>query len=475
MHKVVQRFAQGALPAALIVLGGCSFTPAYQRPAPPVAAQWPQSANPVGEHAIAALSWRQMLPDARLQALVEAALEHNRDLRVAVARVAEARALYGITRAERLPTLNFGASEAAARTPADLSVTRQPLTARRYDVALGVTAFELDFWGRVKDLGEAARSSYLATAEARDAFRLSLIADVAGAYLGLQEMEERLALTRATVETRKQSRYLVEKRRDVGLAGDLDFLAADGAYEAALGELANLERGRAAAENALTLLVGKEPLDLPAGRRLTEQGIVIDIAAEVPSEVLLSRPDVRAAEHKLIAANANIGAARAAFLPRIDLSLALGMASSTLSGLFDSGSGAWSFVPNIVQPLFDSGRRQAGLDLAEARKVVAVAEYEKTIQQAFREVADLLAARDTLAAQLRAQEAAEQAQNERLRLVDARYSAGVSNYLEVLDAQRDAFAAQQGTVQVRRALLATAAQLYKALGGGQEPESDGGA
>ncbi|MFH1045134.1 MAG: efflux transporter outer membrane subunit [Pseudomonadota bacterium] len=475
MPKFAQRFAQRALPAALMVLCGCSFIPAYQRPAPPVAAQWPQSAKPAGEHRIAALSWRQMLPDARLQALIEAALEHNRDLRVAVARVAEARALYGITHAERLPTLGFTASEAAARTPADLSVTGRALTARRYDAALGVTAFELDFWGRVKNLGEAARSSYLATAEAREAFRLSLIADVAGAYLGLQEMEERLALTRATVETRKESRHLVQKRRDVGLAGNLDFLAADGAYEAALGELANLERGRAAAENALTLLVGEEPLHLPAGRRLTEQGIVIDIVAEVPSEVLLSRPDVRAAEHKLIAANANIGAARAAFLPRIGLSLALGTASGTLSGLFDSASGAWSFVPNIVAPLFDAGGRQAGLDLAEARKVVAVAEYEKTIQQAFREVADLLVARDTLAAQLRAQEAAEEAQNARLRLVDARYNAGVSSYLEVLDARRDAFTAQQGTVQVRRALLATAAQLYKALGGGQEPESDNGA
>jgi multidrug efflux system outer membrane protein len=455
-----------------MVLCGCSFIPEYQRPPPPVASVWPQPARPAGERQVAGISWQQLLPDPRLQALIEAALEHNRDLRVAVARVAEARALYGITRADRLPGISLAASEAAARTPADLSLTREEMTGRRYDVALGVTAFELDFWGRVKSLSDAARASYLATEEARAAFRLSLIADVAVAYLTLQEMEERLALTRATVETRKESRDLIQRRRDVGLAGDLDFLTADGAYEAARAELASLERSRAAAENALTLLVGKEPLNLPAGRRLTEQGIVIDIIAEVPSDVLLSRPDVRAAEHRLIAANANIGAARAAFLPRVGLSLAFGTASTTLSGLFDPASRAWSFVPNIVQPLFDAGRTQAGVDLAEARKVVAVAEYERTIQQAFREVADLLVARDTLAVQLKAQEAAEQAQNARLRLVDARYKAGASSYLEVLDAQRDAFAAQQGTVQVRRALLSTGAQLYKALGGGQEPGND---
>jgi multidrug efflux system outer membrane protein len=468
VKRFTQRFTHRALPAALIVLCGCSFIPAYQRPAPPVASVWPQSAQPAGAYSVAGISWQQLLPDPRLQALIEAALEHNRDLRVAVARVAEARALYGITRADRLPTISLAASEAAARTPADLSITQEEMTARRYDVALGVTAFELDFWGRVKNLSDAARASYLATEEARAAFRLGLIADVATAYLTLQEMEERLALTRATLETRKESRELIQRRRDVGLAGDLDFLAADGAYEAARAELANLERSRAAAQNALTLLVGNEPLNLPEGRRLTEQGIVIDIVAKVPSEVLLSRPDVRAAEHRLIAANANIGAARAAFLPRVGLSLAFGTASATLSGLFDSGSRAWSFVPSIVQPLFDAGRTQAGVDLAEARKNVAVAEYERTIQQAFREVADLLVARDTLAAQLKAQEAAEQAQNARLRLVDARYKAGASSYLEVLDAQRDAFTAQQGTVQVRRALLATGAQLYKALGGGQE-------
>jgi len=461
----MRKFAQRALPGALILLSGCSFAPAYQRPAAPVAAQWPVSAKPAGERAIAGLSWQQMLPGPRLQALVKAALEHNRDMRIAVARVEEARALYGIARADRLPTLNVNASAAATHVPGDLSATGAEQTMRRYDVNLGVTAFELDFWGRVKSLSAAAKASYLATEQAREVFRLSLIADVANAYLTVQELQERAALARATIETRKESRFLVQKRRDVGLAGDLDFLAADGAYETARAQLADLERSRTQAENALTLLVGAEPANLPPAQRLSDQGIPLDIAVAVPSEALLTRPDIRAAEQKLIAANANIGAARAAFLPRVGLSLALGTAGSSLSGLFDSGSGAWSFTPNLVQPLFDSGRTKASVDLAEVRKVIAVAEYEKSIQQAFREVADLLAARDKLAEQLKAQQAAEKSQNERLRLVEARYKAGASSYLEVLDAQRDAFSAQQGTVQVRRALLASGAQLYKALGG----------
>lgn len=457
-----------AISVSLIALAGCSFIPQYERPNPPVAAQWPSTANPAGTRTIARLTWQQFLPDRRLQALITAALEHNRDLRIAIARVEEARALYGIIRADRLPTVNLGGSRSAARTPADLSPTGQSLSNQRYDVNLAMPAFELDFWGRVKSLSESAKASYLATEEAREVVRLSVISDVANAYLTLQEMEERAALTRASLETRAESRKLVKKRRDVGLAGDLDFLSADGAYESARAELASLEGGRAQASNALNLLVGHLPDNLPAGRRLTEQGIMPDLAVDVPSEALLSRPDVRAAEQRLIASNASIGAARAAFLPRIGITLGLGTASSALSGLFDAGSGAWNFTPNLVQPLFDAGRTQANVDLAEVRKVVAVAEYEKTIQQAFREVADLLAARDTLAEQLKAQEAAETAQNNRLKIADARYQAGVSSYLEVLDAQREAFAAQQGTVQVRRALLSAGAQLYKALGGGQE-------
>jgi outer membrane protein, multidrug efflux system len=270
------------------------------------------------------------------------------------------------------------------------------------------------------------------------------------------------------VTGRSDLRTLIAKRREVGIAGDLDYLAADGALQTARADLASLERQRVAAGNALALLVGQSPSTLPAGRSLVDQGIVADLAAGVPSDVLVRRPDILAAEQRLIAANANIGAARAAFLPRISLTGAFGTASKALTGLFDAGSDAWSFSPVLRLPLFDFGRTAANVDLATARKVIAVADYEKTVQQAFREVADLLVARERLAEQLVAQEAGEKTLAERLKITDARYRAGISSYLEVLDAQRDLFAAQQGVVQTRRAWLTAAAQLYKALGGGGE-------
>ncbi len=453
-----------AFPLAL-ALGACSLAPDYLRPAAPVPAQWPADVV-VATAKAPVLEWKTHFPDPRLQALIAAALEHNRDLAIATARVEEARALYGVARADRLPNVNLAAGRAAARTPADLAASGRALTTQRYDVDFAVAAFELDFWGRVSSLSEAAKAGYLATAEARRAFRLSLIADVANAYLTLLEMQERMSLAADTAKTREASRGLIAKRRDVGLASDLDLLQADGALQSARVDVVNLARQRAAAENALQLLVGAKP-DLPAGRSLTGQGIVADIPVGLPSELLVNRPDVLAAEQKLIAANANIGAARAAFLPRLVLTATLGTASKALAGLFDAGSGAWAFQPALSVPLFDFGRTAANRDLAEARKVIAVAEYEKAIQQAFREVADLLSARQLLAEQLAAQEAAAKTQAERLKLVDARYRQGISSYLEVLDAQRDSYAAQQAAVQSRRALLAAAAQLYKTLGGGE--------
>jgi len=448
-----------------LLTAGCSLTPNYERPEAPVAANW-TDADTSGSRVAAGLDWRAYFPDAQLQTLIADALEHNRDMRIAVARVAEARGLYGVTRADRLPNVDLAGSGTHAHTPADLSSTGSEITSHRYDVNVSMVSFELDFWGRVANLTEAAKRSYLATEEAQRAFKLSLISDVANAWFVLLEMNERTALARETVATREETRKLISRRRDVGIAGDLDFLAADGAWQAAKAELANLERQQAAAYNALTLLVGK-PLDKFAPqRKLAEQGVVADLAAGLPSEVLVQRPDVLAAEQRLIAANANIGAARAAFLPRISLTGAFGTASRALSGLFDANSEAWNFQPALRLPLFDFGRVAANVDVAAARKVVAVADYEKTIQQAFREVADLFAARDKLATQLAALEAAEHAQSERKRIADARYEAGISSYLEVLDAQRELFTAQQSVVATRRAGLTTAAQLYKALGGG---------
>lgn len=462
------------LPLAVAMLAaGCSFTPDYQRPAAPVPVAWPADAGvgagDTANRAAMPTDWRAFFPDPRLQTLIAAALEHNRDLRIAVGRVDEARALAGIARADRLPTVDLAAQRAASLTPADLTGTGRQLNSQRYDINLVVAAFELDFWGRVKSLDNAGRANFLASDYARQAFRLSLIADVANAWFSLLELGERLELAQATLKSRDETRTLVGRRRDVGLAGDLDYLQGDGAYQNARAEVASLTRSHAAAENALRLLVGSASL-VAEGGKLARPRLVAEVAvglpAGLPSEVLLARPDVMAAEQKLIAANANIGAARAAFLPKIVLTAALGTASHGLSGLFGAGSGAWSFVPALRLPLFDSGRSSDNVDLATARKTIAVAEYEKTIQQAFREVADLLSARAQLGEQLQAQEAGVAAQNQRLKIVDARYRAGVSSHLELLDAQREQFAAQQSALAVRRQLLSASASFYKALGGG---------
>lgn len=449
-----------ALAWALAV-AGCSFIPGYERPAAPVPAQWPQKVG-AGETAAVA-DWQTFFTDARLQELIGRALENNRDLRVAVARVEEARALAGLARADRLPTVDVNLQQQAAQTPADLSAAGRETISRRHDANLGVAAFELDFWGRVGSLETAARANFFASEFAQRAFRSSLIADVAAAWYSLAELDARLTLAEGTVATRAESRTLIGKRRDVGLAGDLDFLAADGAWQGARADAANLARQRAAAENALKLLVGDATdavLPAPTFSALPE------VAVGLPAEVLLNRPDVLAAEQRLIAANANIGAARAAFLPKIALTATAGTASRALSGLFGGGSGAWSFVPLLRWPLFDAGRSEANVDLAEVRRNVAVAEYEKAIQQAFREVADLLAAREHYAAQLAALQATEVVQAERLFRVEARHLAGVSSYLELLDARRDHYAAQQSALAVRRAQATTASSLFKALGGG---------
>jgi len=466
----------------MLAVAGCSLAPEYKRPVAPVPSAWPEKIGSGGT-AIPAMKfsddWKTFFTDPQLQQLIAAALEHNRDLRIALARIDEARALAGIAGADRLPTLDVNVQRQASLTPGDLSATGRALSSQRYDANLGIAAFELDFWGRVKNLDDAARASFLASDYAQRSFRLTLIGDVAAAWYSLRELDARAALADATAQSREQSRTLVGKRRDVGLAGDLDFLAADGAWATARAEAASLARQKSAAENALRLLVGSDVAAPGAAAQAAgavppapAPGVPAEtfsapptIAVDLPSEVLLRRPDVLAAEQKLIAANANIGAARAAFLPRISLTAVAGSASRALSGLFDSGSGAWSFVPLLKLPLFDGGRSAGNVDLAQARKNIAVAEYEKTIQQAFREVADLLAAHARYAEQLKALEAAATAQDERLQRVEARHLAGVSSYLELLDAQRERFAAQQSVLATQRAWAATAASLYKALGG----------
>ncbi len=453
----------GASLAALALVAGCSFIPDFKRPAAPV----PDKFAGISESASTAVpSWQAYFSDPALRSLIEAALNNNRDLRIALARVEEARALAGIARADRFPTLEGQAAANRSRTPEDLTGTGSARTASRYDLGLGITSFELDFWGRVAALNEAARAQYLASDEAAKSFRTSLIGDVASTWFQLVEQTERERLSRETLRTREESLELIRKRRDVGLATDLDALAAESLAESVRAQLAELRRSRIQTENAMNLLTGMS-MALPAAGSLSAQPAMAELAPGLPSEVLLKRPDVRAAEQRLIAANANIGAARAAFFPRISLTASLGTASSELSGLFGGGSQAWLFQPVLKLPLFDAGRNQANLDLAEARKVAAVADYEKTIQQAFREVSDALAAQATYREQIAAQKANLLAQQARLERVKARAQTGISNYLEVLDANRDAFVSEQTLVLAQRQMLNAQVAMFKALGGGE--------
>ena len=331
-------------------------------------------------------------------------------------------------------------------------------------------SYELDFWGRVANLSEAAKASYLASESASRAMRIALISEVANLYFTLLELDERTAIARAAIQSRRKNRDLIRRGMELGAAARSDWLLAEGALHSVLGELASLENQQAAAEHGLVLLVGRPLAEMPSGRRLHEQEVRNDLTPGIPSEVLYARPDVIAAENRLKEAHANVGAARAAFLPRILLTAGLGLASPTLAGLFAQGSGNWLFQPALSLPLFDGGRTAAYEDIAEARRNSAVADYEKTIQQAFREVADLLSARASLAEQRQATEAIVRAYQERLVVAEARFKSGSASYLEVLDAQRELFAQQQAGVQIRRAQLGTAAQLYKALGGGDLPQ-----
>lgn len=453
---------------AVVLLAGCTTPTALERPAPPVPQAWPGDAA-AGAQDASRVHWHQFFSDPRLQALIAAALEHNRDLRIAAARVQEARAQYGISRAERLPLVNGTAQAAIQRSSPAISGLNAQSNANRYDLAVSMVSFELDFWGRLAQLSEAARASYLATEEARRAIHLSLIADVAIAYYAQLQNDDSVALAHSTVALRTQSLALLHKGLEIGGAHDYDVQQATGALETARGQLFAAEHQQALSRNHLGFLVGQVPAALPPGRPLDSQVIDVSLAAGLPGEVLLLRPDVLAAEQRLAAAHANVGAARAAFFPKLLLTAGLGFASPALATLLSGGT--WNFQPALSLPLFDGGRTAAQADIAAARKVVAVAEYEKTIQLAFREVADQLSARAALTRQLQAGIANQNAQARRLQIAQARYEGGMVGYLEVLDAQRDMVAAQQTVTQLRRAQLDAAAQLYKALGGGSRADA----
>lgn len=451
--------------AATLALAGCaSMAPPYAPPPLPVAAQYPET-DPAGAHA-ADIGWQAYFADARLQALIAQALASNRDIRIAALRVEEARAAYGIQRAEQFPTIALGASGSRARVPGDLSVTGRPMTSAQYQTGLNVSAWELDFWGRVRSLKDSALQTLLASDEARRAVGVALVAQVANGYLGLRELDERVALARATVDSRAESLRIFTRRFEVGSISKLDLTQVETLLSQALSLSAQLEQARAVQAHALAQLVGG-PVDLtPDTRRFDDASVLQPLHAGLPSALLTQRPDLMAAEHQLRAAQANIGAARAAFFPTISLTAAYGTASAELSGLFDSGSGAWNFAPRLVLPIFDAGRIRANMDLAEVRRDVAVANYEKSVQGAFREVADALSNRRWLALQVDIGKTTLAAQSERARLAKLRYDNGAAPYLEVLDAQRDLLTVEQQLVQTRRALLSSQVSLYAALGGG---------
>ena len=462
------------LSAALLVAGllsACSLAPTYERPQAPIEGSYPADAKGQAAYDPASLGWRQFFPDQRLQVLIAAALENNRDLRTAVLNIEEARAQYNISRADLLPSLDVNSAAARTRYSASQSPTGVPVTFRSYSAGLAVPAYELDFFGRVRSLKDVALASYLSTEEAQQSAQISLVAQVAQAYLSERSYAEQLTLSQQTLESRQTNLELAKKQFQVGATSELDLRLAETLVQSARTSVATLVRQRAQAENALTLLVGKKIDDLPPATDLSLQNIVTDIPAGLPSELLTRRPDIRSAEQKLISANANIGAARAAFFPSITLTGSYGSASSSLGSLFGSGSGAWSYGPSLSLPIFDYGRNSANLDLATVRKNQAVVTYEKAIQTAFSEVADALVARGALEEQISAQEDYLKAHQARLKLTDLRYKNGISSALDELDAQRDLFSAQQALIQARQLRLNNAIDLYKALGGGLNENS----
>jgi multidrug efflux system outer membrane protein len=455
--------------ACCSVLSACSLLPTYERPAAPIATQWPGQTAPklnekVSTSRNADVLWKDFFSDTTLQQLITTALANNRDLRVATLNITQARAQLGVRRADQLPSVNAALS--GARTPSNGTINSA------YSAGFSVTAYEFDFFGRVASLKEQALAQVLASTEARQTAQIALIATVAQGWLNLLADEELLAVSRQALASREESLKLIELKLQHGAASELDQRLAQTLLESARVTLAQQQRQRALDENALVLLLGQS-LSETSQQQLRLQSLqqvkFPEPAAALPSDLLERRPDIRQAEQLLIASNANIGAARAAFFPRISLTSSIGSASNQLAGLFKDGSWGWTLSPQLLLPIFDGGRNQANLEAAQTARDIAVAQYEKAIQSAFREVADALAGRDTLAQQLQANQSLQHAETERARLTQLRLDNGVASQLEWLDAQRSLFAASQALVQVRLAMLQNQIVLYKALGSGVPP------
>ncbi len=452
------RAAPFILLAPLLLAGCMQLAPKHERPAAPVAASFPNADTSAAGLAAADLPWRDFFADPALRELIERALAHNRDLRVALLNIDAVRAQYELRRADELPTVGVGANASRVTSGGGkLSNT--------YTAGLSVAAYEIDLFGRVRSLGDSAAALVLASEEARRTVQVSLMASVANQVLALAADDELLELTQRTLATRIESLKLTQLKVDHGAAADPELRQAQSLVEAARATLAQQRRQRELDLNALALLVGQPLPEWPFDAGRLRRTTLPEVAAGLPSEALLRRPDVRQAEQGLVAANANIGAARAAFWPRIILTGSAGLASVHLSDLFKGG--AWSFAAQVLQPIFDGGRNQANLAAAQVHRDVAVAQYERAIQAAFRDVADALAGRATLGEQLRAVLAQADAEAARYRLAELRFNNGLSSSLDLLDAQRSLFATQQAVVQTRLALLQNRVAVFRALAGGQ--------
>jgi multidrug efflux system outer membrane protein len=464
--------------AALAMLAGCSLAPVYERPAQPVAPAFPNGdaykgvpqaaadAKPVSQ-----ILWREYFADPKLRKVIELALANNRDLRVTVLNIEKAKAQYNIDTAALLPKLSANVSQSASRTPSNMTGTGQSIVNRQYNGGLVMSSYELDFFGKLRNQSEAGLQSYLGTEEARRTQQITLVSEVANAYLTLIADQQRLKLSLETVKSQQTSYDLSRKRFASGVVAGTDMYDAQTSVETARNDAAVYTAQVALDQNALALLVGSAVPDelLPTGE-LEEVTQLAAIPAGLPSDLLQSRPDVQEAERSLRAANANIGVARAAFFPSISLTASGGSASSTLSGLFKAGSSTWSFAPQINLPIFDGGVNRANLNIAKADRDISVAQYEKSIQTAFREVADALATRGTLDQRLASSQALVEASQKSYTINEARYRQGADTYLNALVSQRALYTAQQGLITTRLAKNSNAVTLYKVLGGGWQPE-----
>jgi multidrug efflux system outer membrane protein len=459
------------LPLAVMALSlaGCaSMAPKYAQPSAPVPSVWPGGENvnsasrPVSE-----IPWREFFIDEQLRKLIDLALTNNRDLRIAALNNERFRALYQIRRSDLMPHVDATAGASVQLVPADLSSTGKAKTVEQYNIGLGVASYELDLFGRVQSLKDQALEQYLATEQAQASVQISLVSQVATAYLALAADRERLQLAKETLTNQQDSYKLTKSRYEAGVSSALDLNQAQTSVDSARVEIASYTAMVAQDENALNLVVGSPvPVDLLPKSLSETVAALKDLSPGLPSDVLLRRPDIIQAEGELKGANANIGAAQAAFFPRITLVSSIGFGSDELAGLFKGDSFAWSFAPRISIPIFDGGSNKANLKVSELDRDMALARYEKAIQNAFREVADALAQRGTIDEYLAAQQSLTNATAESYKLSQARYEKGVDNYLQVLVAQRALYGAQQNLIGVRLVRLANLVTLYKVLGGG---------